>query len=473
MYKNLTRQEGGGVMSKYNFDVKRSRIKEAFKNKSARVHFVGVGGVGMYSLFKLTEMRGVSVSGSDREMSPLTERLLSQGKRVSIGHRRENAVSASLIVYTLAVSNDNPELIYAKENSIPTVSRAEYLGALMEEYKERIGVSGTHGKSTTTAMIDAIFHAAEKEPTTVLGATVPGSEEPLRVGSADYFIYEACEYKDSFLKFSPTASVFTNLELDHVDYFKDIDSMSDSFLRAMDSSPLSVVNYDDENLRSLIGRTKSRCVSYGTGEGADYHVCITGMEGGFYRFKIRHEGYDKVEIFLKVPGRFNVMNAVAAAVLCLEYGISKECIESSLSSFCGVGRRLEQVGQYLGAQIYYDYAHHPTEIECSIRAVRELHPGRLAVIFKPHTYSRTAAFIDNFASSLSLADRVFVCEVSGVREDNTLGISAELLVSKIGNRAKYISDEEGVSNILGDGFNSIIIMGAANLDAVKSSFLGK
>ena len=459
-------------MSKYNFGVGQSRIKEILKSIGSRVHFVGVGGVGMYSLFRLTELCGVRVSGSDREASPLTERLISRGKSVSIGHRWKNAVGASLIVYTLAVGEDNPELLYGKKNDIPTVTRAEYLGALMEEYKEKIGVSGTHGKSTTAAMIDAVFKSAKKEPTTLIGAIVPGEDEPLRIGGENYLIYEACEYKDSFLHFSPTAAAFTNLELDHVDYFKDIDSIRLSFLRAMDASGFSVVNYDDENLRSLMERTRAKCISYGMGEGADYRIFITSSENGLYSFKIRHEERDRVNVSLKVPGKFNVMNAAAAAAISLEFGIPESCIESALSGFLGVGRRLESIGKYKGAEVYYDYAHHPTEIECSIRAVKEMHHGRIAVIFKPHTYSRTAAFIDGFAAALSLADSAFICEVSGVRECNTFGVSSQELVSKIGSGAQYVSDECGVSNILSAGYDAIIIMGAANLDTVRASFFG-
>lgn len=459
-------------MSKYNSNVGRDRIKEIIKNKSSRVHFVGVGGVGMYSLFRLSEMCGLSVSGSDGESSPFTELLTSRKKSVSIGHKRKYAEGASLLVYTLAIRDDNPEIIYAQECGIPAVSRAEYLGALMEEYKERIGVSGTHGKSTTTAMLDAIFLEAKKEPTTVLGAIIPKEKESIRVGKKDYLIYEACEYKDSFLHFSPTASVFTNIELDHVDYFKDISSLRASFLNAMNKSPLSVVNCDDENLRSLLPLAKNRCVSYGTREGSDYRVNITESKNGLYSFEIMRGEQTEIKTSLKIPGRFNAINAAGAAVMSLEFGIERCVIESALSNFLGVGRRLEMIGEYKGAKVYYDYAHHPTEIECAIRAVREMRPGRLAVIFKPHTYSRTAAFIENFASALSLADEALVCEVSAIREDDRLGVSSELLVSKITCVAKYISDEAGVSNFLTESLDSIIIMGAANLDSVKRSFFG-
>lgn len=460
-------------MSKYNSNVGKNRIKAIIKNKDSHVHFVGVGGVGMYSLFRLTELSCRRVSGSDREESRLTSALKKRGAAIRIGHSAENVKEADLAVYTLALSEDNPEVSYALESSVPTASRAEYLGAIMEEYKERIGVSGTHGKTTTTAMLDAIFARAGREPTTVLGAIIPGMDEPLRIGKKDFFIYEACEYMDSFLSFSPTVSVFTNIELDHVDYFKDIEALKKSFLSAMSMSGLCVVNSDDENLCSLIPFLKNRCVSFGTGEDADYRVTEIRQKQGRYSFKIRHEGVDKLEISLNAPGRFNVMNAAAAAALSCEVGIPGAYIEEALRSFSGVERRLERLGEYNGAQVFYDYAHHPTEIECAIKSVRELCPGRAAVIFKPHTYSRTAAFIEEFASALSLADVVLLCDISAIRERDTLGVSSELLASKIKCRAKYVTDEDCARELLCESFDSLIIMGAANLDKVKHQLFGK
>lgn len=460
-------------MSKYNSNVGTGRIKEIIEKKGAHVHFIGAGGVGMYSLLRLSEECGCSVSGSDAEITPLSDLLLKSGRNMKIGHSAQNAKGANLTVYTLAVSEDNPEILYAEKNSIPTVSRAEYLGAIMEKYNERIGVSGTHGKSTTTAMLDAIFVLAQKEPTTVMGAKIPGETEPVRIGKKKYFIYEACEYKDSFLRFSPTVAVLTNLELEHTDYFKDTDSLKASFLSAIKGAKLAAINCDDENLRSLLPRVSSECISFGVSESADYRVLITDVSEGLYSFKIRHEGQDAVSISLKIPGKFNVMNAAAAAAVSLELGISPTVVERALSGFLGVERRLQHLGKFKGAAVYYDYAHHPTEIENAIRAVKEIHPGKLAVIFKPHTYSRTEAFMDGFVSALSLADLALVCEVSGIREENARAISSRSIVSKLGDVAKYISDEGGVSSFVDYGFDSVIIMGASNLDVVKGSFFGK
>ena len=458
-------------MSKYNSCAIKKTIVEIINKKGAKVHFSGVGGVGMYSLIKLTRERGCIVSGSDREPSRLTDALSGSGIDVKIGHKAENA-KCDLLVYTLALDGDNPELVYAHENSIPTVSRAEYMGALMEEYGERLCVSGTHGKTTTTAMLDSIFHLYGSKPTTLLGANIPICAEPLRIGKKDVFICEACEYKDSFLRLCPTASVFTSLELDHVDYFDSIESIKKSFLAAMNLPAFCVVNYDDENLRTLITKTKNRCVGFGTSRDADYKVTVTGENAGCYSFRISHVCRDDIEISLKIPGRFNVMNAAAAAALSFECGVPGECIQKALSAFPGVERRMEKLCKHKGADVYYDYAHHPTEIKCTLEAVKEICGGRVAVIFKPHTYSRTAAFIDEFAEALSIADTVLLCDVSGIREENIYGISSHDLALKIKSRVKYMSDEARVAEYLDEDFASVIIMGAANLDRVKSILSG-
>jgi len=471
MYIFLTRVERSEVLSKYHSNCKRERIFAVLQNPKAKIHFVGAGGVGMYPLVKMSARRGYSVSASDREASALTEKLTSEGCTVKTGHSADNISGCDLLVYTLAAGEDNPEILYAERSGIPTVSRAEYLGALMEDYKVKIGVSGSHGKTTTTAMLDAVFAAAGKNPTTLLGAKISGIDSPLRCGSRDFMIYEACEYKDSFLKFSPTLSVFINLELDHVDYFKDLDSIKKSFLSAMNKSKISVVNFDDENLRGLSALAECKTVSCGMGAECDYQGEITEREKGKYNLKIRHGGREILDIPMSAPGKFNAMNALMAASAAYEIGIAGADIERALSIFLPPERRLEIIGEYKGVPVYYDYAHHPTEISAAIRAVKEITGGEAAVIFKPHTYSRTAGFMSEFAASLSLAKRVFLCEISAIREEAIPGISSERLAGMIGSGAVTVS-EDNVAAALGEPTESaIIIMGAANLDAVRKKIL--
>lgn len=476
MYKYLTLVKGGNVLSDFSFYCANEKISEVLKNRNSHIHFVGVGGVGMFSLFELTENMGFYVSGSDRENSRFTDRLISEGKTIFIGHRAEFAYGADLIVYTSAVQDDNPEFVYARERGIAFASRAEYLGAVMKNYEERIGVSGTHGKSTVTAMLSAVFELAGRNPTTLLGAVIPETDSPIRLGGNTHFIYEACEYKDSFLRFSPTAAVYTNLEFDHMDYFKDIEALEESFLKSMNMPRFCVVNADDKRLSSLLPYIKSVAVTYGESEGAEYRAVITGEKKGYYSFKIYHKGKDIAKIQMNIPGRFNVSNALGAFALAHKMGISQSVTEEALSKFFGIERRLERIGKYGELDLYYDYAHHPTEIECTVNTVREITDGEVTVIFKPHTYSRTAGLMNEFARALSLADKAYLCDISAIREQAIEGITSERLASLIGPRAERIEEDNIKSIIESSGSacrkGALVIMGAANMDNVKSQLTG-
>ena len=474
VYKSLIWAEGGNVLSDFNFYCKKEKILNILKKLGSSVHFVGVGGVGMYSLFLLTEKMGISTSGSDRECSRFTNRLIREGKKITIGHRADSVCGADLVVYTSAVSPNNPELIGAVQNGIPLASRAEYLGAVMENYKERIGVSGTHGKSTVTAMLSAIFEQAEKNPTTVLGAVIPSTDLPIKIGGNTHFIYEACEYKDAFLSFSPTAAVYTNLEFDHMDYFKSIESLEESFLKSMNMPRICVVNADDKRLSALIPYIKSDVVTYGESEGAEYRAIVTGEENGYYCFEVHHRGENISKIRMSILGKFNVLNGLGAFALAHKLGISKSVIEEALSHFSGIERRLEKIGKYGLLDLYYDYAHHPTEIECTVNTLREITGGEVTVIFKPHTYSRTAGLMNEFARALSLADRVYLCDISAIRENSIKGITSEHLASLIGASAERI-DEDNIKAVIDTrGIacknGTLVIMGAANMDDVKKQF---
>lgn len=467
----VKKSEGGGVLSKFHSGIKREEIIGILESGKIKIHFVGVGGVGMYSLCLLTHSLGYEVSGSDREDSELCRELISHGCKVSIGHSAAAAFGAGMLVYSLAVSEDNPELLYAESAGIKAVSRAEYLGAVMTVYKARIGISGSHGKSTTTAMISRIFDEAGRMPTTLLGARFVGGS-PLTLGERDYLIYESCEYKDSFLRFSPTVALFTNLEYDHVDYFKSFDALADSFLIALQSAPRAIVNLDDENLRALIPKLKRRPLTFGESCEADVRGVITHRGKGYYNLEIYYTGV-RFSVNMAAPGRYNAKNALAAAAVSLECGIPHTDIKSALECFSGIERRLEVIGERDGRRVYYDYAHHPTEIRCAIEAVREAEEGKICVIFKPHTYSRTAEFLSEFAKALSLADEVMLCEISAIREEKIKGVSSERLCGLIGTGACVVNDREVGEKIKNSDARAVIIMGAANLDIVKRDIIGK
>ncbi len=455
-------------MSKFNSSQGFEKIKELLSQKDASVHFVGVGGISMYSLFNFTRLGGIKVSGSDKTRSERTEKLIKQGFDVKAPSNIEAVGRSSLLVYSLAVSESDEELRLAEELGIPTVSRAEYLGYLSQEYKTRISVSGSHGKSTVTAMLTKVLTDAGLSPSTLSGAKLNEWREPYIFAGKDYLVFEACEYKDSFLRFTPDISVFLNLELDHTDYFKSFDDISRSFLSAMKRAKRFAVNKDDAALYSLAERSNVPFLSYGIESDADFKARNLKNEGDGYSFFVEKGGDLLAAIRLSVLGRFSVYNALAAFSAAYSIGISPDVIADSLSRFSGIERRLEILGKRKsGAPVIYDYAHHPSEIKSGILAVREYYKGKINVIFKPHTYSRTRDLFDEFVISLLLADRIFISEIDAIREDRIELISSEGLAGAIGDKAKALPDDEILSEIK-DCDGAIIIMGAANLENIKT-----
>ncbi len=450
----------------------RRELTEIIENPSSHLHFVGASGVSVYSLATLRLTEGGEVSGSDRQRSERTERLSALGARIDIDHSPENVDGASLVVYSQAISPDNPELISAAEQGIPAISRAEYLGIIMRKYRSRIGVSGSHGKSTVTAMLDAIFSAAELCPTVLSGSELP-SGEPFRLGSTDYLIYEACEYRDSFLSFLPTVSLGLNLELDHTDYFTDLDHIKTSFARALGrAKELAVICYDDENLRSILPKIKAPTVTYGHREASLYRYKITAFYEGGFEFTLKK--YDSVlGIFrLNLPGVFNVANAAAAATVALECGIKVEIIQQALAAFRGIGRRLEPIGRRLGRDIYYDYAHHPTEISASITALKALKQTPITVVFKPHTYTRTRDLWQGLVDSLSLADYLILGDIFPAREEPLPDITSQRLAAEIPG-AMYCTEDEIIRAIHLRTRGTLVLMGAGDLDKIKMEILNE
>ena len=456
-----------GVGGNFSYDSAR-RIS---KDGSKRVHFVGVGGVSMYSLARLTHLRGADVSGSDRAEGTRTEDLSLLGASISIGHRAENVDGADLVIFSNAIPDDNPELLRAREKEIPILSRAEYLGALMLDYSGRIGVSGSHGKSTTVAILDAIFSYSRVNPTVLSGADLP-SGQPFKAGSSGLMIYEACEYKDSFLRFSPTVSIGLNLELDHPDYFKSLEEIKLSFAKALGrAKQLSIINGDDPNLRDILPRLKCRTVTFGSGEGNDYRYSITSFKEVGFDFTVSRFGSVIGKFSLNIPGAFNLSNATAAIVAAIEYGISTDVISEAVSLYRGISGRLELIGYRFGRPVYCDYAHHPTEITASINALK-MHTGRkLTVVFKPHTFSRTAAFWRDFCVSLSLADNAVITDIYPAREEPMEGISSARLAEDIGRGAIYTTDEDLINTVDLHTEGAIVLMGAGDFGIIKKQIL--
>lgn len=452
-------------MSQKKEALTKREILEILEKDGGRVHFIGVGGVSMCALFCLSRHFGISVSGSDAKESELLKALKDSGEDIFIGERMELGENVKLVVYSHAVREGHHERIMARERGIPEITRAEYLGALMLCYDCRVGVSGSHGKSTVTAMLSKIFTDSGKSPTTLSGANLHSSSLPFSIGSLDYLIYEACEYKDSFLSFSPTVALFLNMELDHTDYFKDKEALSSSFFKAMKRAEKIIVNRDDEPLYALAKSSGKRVISYGAGEGADYRYEIISEEPKNMRFFLFRNEKRLGEVTLHMLGSFNISNAAAATAVAIETGVDFNCAGESLSEFFGIERRLERIGAYKGREVYYDYAHHPTEIKASVRAVRSLSKKGVTVIFRPHTYSRTVGLWDDFCAALSEADGVVLLDIDAVREEKTEGVSSEKLAKEIG--AYYLKDIRDLEKALDSFSGDVILMGAADVFEVK------
>lgn len=325
-----------------------------------KIHFSGIGGVGMYSLARLSLEQGYCISGSDLRSNSFTEDLCSRGATVHIGHLSSNIVDQNILVYSLSIAGDNPELTKARKLGIPTLTRAEYMAKLMEPYRNHIAVSGSHGKSTVTSMLYHIFRSLRLFPTVIAGVPIEGGL-PIALGGLDYLIYEACEYKDSFLKFSPTSVTVTNLELDHTDYFKSLDAIKASFLKSINSADrFAVINTDDPNLYSMLDSFEPEIITVGAYGESDLKYELTSFDKGKMGYTIRYLNKYVGDYSIIIPGYFNVSNAAVAIATAYGYGIPLSDSARALESFKGAPRRMEHIGYRGSRPVYYDYAHHPT-----------------------------------------------------------------------------------------------------------------
>ncbi len=432
-----------------------------------KIHFAGIGGVSMYSLAALSIKDGISVSGSDMSENEYTKDLARRGASIYRTHSAENIKDAELVVYSLAVAPDNPELAEAARLGIPTLTRAEFMAKLTSPYKNRIAVSGSHGKSTVTAMLAHIFKSLGKNPTVMAGAPISDGM-PLLIGGSDYLIYEACEYKDSFLKFSPTSVTLINLELDHTDYFKCLDDIKRSFLYSLNrAESFAVVNTDDDNLTSILPYTDTDLITVSTSPASDFTYSLASF-GKRFAYGLSHMGKYIGTYTLKIPGVFNITNAVAAIATAQGYGIAPEAAAEALESFCGISRRMELIGRRGSRPVYYDYAHHPTEIRAVINSLKE-HNEYVTVLFRPHTYTRTRDMWDGFVRALGEADFLLITDIFPAREQSIEGITAERLAEDAGGL--YTAAENAVHLIDSTTRGAIILMGAGDLETIKNDIL--
>ena len=393
-------------------------------------HLVGIGGVSMRPLGLVLRSMGMQVTGSDMNASVSTDELIAKGIHVCIGHSAENVADADCDIRTAAAHNDNPEIAAARARGIPIFERAQAWGYIMRSYRHAVCVAGTHGKTTTTSMLTHIFMQAGKDPTVMIGGFLPLLGAGHRVGSGDTIILESCEYCNSFLNFFPTTAVILDIDADHLDFFKDLGDVEHSFRRFAELVPedgLIVANGDDENtVETLAGMSY---VSFGFSEKND--VRGKNFSADFREFDVSCDNKFYCHLHLGVIGRHNVMNALAAAAVAWQAGISGEDTAAALASFTGAGRRLEYKGSYHGADIYDDYAHHPGELHALLDAVRMMGYKRVLCAFQPHTYTRTKALFADFVRELRTVDVAVLTDIYAAREQNMVGVSSLDLANEI------------------------------------------
>jgi len=434
------------------------------------IHFIGVGGVMMSSLALITHRRGYTVSGTDRTRTSVTESLEASGIRVYYEHDAAAAQGADMVVYTVAISPENPEYAYAGVNGIPCVSRADYLGYIMMGYVHRVGIAGMHGKSTCTSMCAQIFVDAGADPTVLSGATTACLGGAYRIGGKQNFIFEACEYMDSFLDFNPSIAVLLNVEMEHVDYFKSMEQIRTSFGKYADltgESGFAVVNCDDPEVMASVGQYTGGVVTFGIeNEYATFRAVNLTYEGGYPAFDILLDGEMFSHVQLSVSGKHNVYNALAAAASAHLCGICAEEIASGLHAFGGAGRRMEYKGRLNGAPVFDDYGHHPTEVAATLQGMGQMGFERIFCVFQPHTYSRTAQLADAFVKAFAAADQVILVDIYAAREKDSRGISSAKLASRMGAHARYIPEFDKITEVLQGEIterDAVVIMGAGDV----------
>lgn len=412
------------------------------------VHFIGIGGISMSGLAEILLKEKFTISGSDSKESSLTQHLIGLGASVFYGQKAENIIRGiDVVVYTAAVHQDNEEFIEAKKQGLPLLSRAELLGQLMQNYNTPIAISGTHGKTTTTSMMSHILLAAKQDPTISVGGILKAIGGNIRVGNSEIFITEACEYTNSFLHFSPKISVILNIDADHLDFFKDLSDIRNSFhqfAHLLPSDGTLVINQDIEQIDVITEKLSCNVVTYSVHESADYTASnISHDDKGNASFDVIKHGDFYCHINLSVNGEHNISNALSAIAVSDLLALSSNSIQDGLYSFTGTNRRFEYKGECAGFTIVDDYAHHPTEILATLKAVAHYPHKELWCVFQPHTYTRTKSLFDEFVDALSLADHIILPDIYAARETDTLGVSSSQLAEALrmkGCDVYYISN---------------------------------
>lgn len=443
------------------------------------IHFIGIGGISMSALAQVCIKRGYVVSGSDMSDSHITRHLEGLGVRIYKGHAKENSNGADLVVYTAAISPDNEELSFAIGSGIKAVERSTFLGAVMRDYANCICVAGTHGKTTTTSMMSHVLLKNDCDPTIMLGGELDVIDGNMRLGDSQYFLTEACEYHCSFLEFFPKVAVITNVDADHLDFFRDLEHIKEAFTKFAeipDESGYVVVCGDDKNAMDCVTSAKAQILTYGMREENIFCPLNLQYKNGCGEFDVEYDG-EIIHVSLHVPGEHNVSDALACFAAGYALGLDGTLIAAGLEEFAFVHRRFERKGVCNGAQIIDDYAHHPTEIRYTLQTAAQMGKGRLYVVFQPHTYTRTMLLLDEFSKAFDDADEVIVADIYAAREKDNGKIHARDLVARLqerGKKARYISSFDEIAQVLREELKEgdiAITMGAGNIYKVGEQII--
>lgn len=450
-----------------------------------KIHCIGIGGIGLSAIAEILISRGYSVSGSDMRESEMTDRLIQQGANIYLGHRAKNVENVDLVIYSAAIGHDNPELARAEELGIPSITRAQALGVLMDEYENSIAVSGTHGKTTTTSMVSLILKNAKKEPTVLVGGNLAEIDGNVYIGKSKYFVTEACEYMDSFLNLKPKIEIILNIDSDHLDYFKDVEHIASSFDKFARLVPQdgAVIAYDANPFVKSVIEDIPNAITFGLSESCDYYASDIDFDSeGMPSFTVNHGGRQLCRIALCVPGEHNILNALSAFACSHILGVEVDKIVETLESYTGIQRRFDVLGKTSGnIKVIDDYAHHPTEIKATLAAVKNMKHNNLWCLFQPHTYTRTMALLDDFAVSFGAADKVVLAEIYAAREKNIHKISSKSLVNKIKEAdpekdVYFFREFEEIANFVYNNAEEgdlVLTMGAGDIYKVGEMILEK
>ncbi len=452
-----------------------------FKHPSS-LYFVGIGGISMSGLAELLADAGFKVSGSDRSQSDTTKMLEARGIKVFYGQKAENITdSIDCVIFTAAIHPDNPEYKAAHERGLPCLTRGQLMGQVMKNYGTPIAVSGTHGKTTTTSMIGEILLGAGLDPTLAIGGILKDIGGNMRIGHSKYFVAEACEYTNSFLDFFPKVSVILNIGEDHLDFFKDLEDIRHSFRRFAQLLPADgclIINGETARLEEITEGLRCQVITFGN-ESCDYYATdIRYDQWGNPDFTLHHRGGSARAVSLSVPGEHNVMNALAAFALADYLSIDRQKTDTALKGYKGTDRRFQYKGSIGGVTVIDDYAHHPTEITATLKAAANYPHRKLWCVFQPHTYTRTKAYLKEFARSLCLADEVVLADIYAARETDTLGVHSQDLqreIQSLGHGCHYFPSFDEIENFLLENCikgDVLITMGAGDVVKIGENLLG-